>query len=263
MRPKLFWPLRLGPLLLEARKELVDQVLEEITHSHVCGKHRGGDSGGWTQQRLWWSMRGHQKRTRFCQMVGPLAMLEDEMHNEEAEVQGSPPPAASRAVPGASAEEVAVMSIFAVLRCVQGRYPQKQTRMQLHVLCWLCENKSQNHMHTQKEQVTSAVQPEYRNPIISEVFNQMDSFQARGARPLSPIHLEGPLAAPLSAHHLSCSQESQMSPCAGPTSFAVGRYSPRTCVRPHPTWLERNREQTHMQATHAFGRKQTQLRDCN
>ena len=84
--------------------------MEAITHSHVCGKHRGGDSGGWTQQRVWWGMRGHQKRTHFCPMVEPLAMLEDEMHNEEAEVQGSPPPAASRAAPGASAEEVAVMN---------------------------------------------------------------------------------------------------------------------------------------------------------
>ena len=121
----------------------------------------------------------------------------------------------------------------------------KQTRMRLHVLCWLGENKSENHMHTQKEQVTSAVQPEYRNPIISDFFYQMDSFQTRGARPLSPIHMEGPLAAPLSSYLLSCSQESQMSPCAGPTSFAVGRCSPRMCARPHPTWLERNSEIKH------------------
>ena len=70
-------------------------------------------------------MRGHQKRTRFCPMVESLAMLENEMYHEETEVHGALPPAASRAAPRASAEEVAVMSIFAGLRCVHGRYPQK------------------------------------------------------------------------------------------------------------------------------------------
>ena len=86
-------------------------------------------------QRVRWSMRGHQKRTRLCPRKTLLAMLEDdEIDDDEEEVMASPPAAskaASSDVPTGSAavgaDDVAVMSKLAAPCWIYGKHPPKRT----------------------------------------------------------------------------------------------------------------------------------------